>query len=253
MCQKPPLNLCFLNLGTLAKLPEMEAIARGQPTRKSSKFDFLLSHAPPRVSAASPWPPLAARATTAPGRSRSEASLLPSSSEVVDDEGDVSDEDDLSGEEDRDESNWNDSTSRTDTEAILLTNNSLESLVDFVLIFQPRIHHLSNLKWLDLSFNLLTKLDAKTLAAVPNLIILNLHANRFVSLRSLLVVLAPLTRLRSLTLQANPLSSVVHLRLLVAHALPSVHRLDHVTITRSEREPELRSERMYVNRFFDHA
>ncbi len=216
--KKPPLNLCFLNLGTLSQLRDMEAITRGNPVRKPSKLDFLLS-----------------------------------SADVVDEDEGVSDEEDESDEEVDESKCKTEKPPRTDTEAILLTHNVLESLADFIVIFQPRILHLSQLKWLDLSFNLLSSLDSTTLAAVPHLIILNLHANRFVSLRSVLVVLAPLTRLRSLTLQANPLSGVAHLRLLVARALPWVKRLDHVSITRSEREPELCAEKLYVDRVFDRA
>mmetsp|Transcript_32728 Transcript_32728/g.76753 ORF Transcript_32728/g.76753 Transcript_32728/m.76753 type:complete len:254 (-) Transcript_32728:51-812(-) len=91
---------------------------------------------------------------------------------------------------------------------------------------------LTNLQWLDLSFNQLTAVEP-VLLQFQNLKALYMHGNCIQSLGSV-AQLKGLPKLLSLTLNGNPLGSAKTYRPFVIGAVQQLKSLDHSTITEDE-------------------
>jgi hypothetical protein len=119
------------------------------------------------------------------------------------------------------------------TIAVKLNNNSIDSItelpqaLDFVMDDPMR-----NLQWIDLSFNLLSTIQAELLD-FKQLKALYLHGNHIKSLPSV-ERLRKLPKLISLTLNGNPIECASFYRRYVVGALPDLRTLDHSTITDDE-------------------
>lgn len=118
--------------------------------------------------------------------------------------------------------------------SIKLNNNLLESLMGLppALELHMGASALTNLQWLDVSFNQLVTIEPDLLK-FRNLKALYLHGN---CIRALPVVerLRGLTKLLSLTLNGNPVEASKIYRPFVIGALPHLKSLDHSTITEDE-------------------
>jgi len=122
------------------------------------------------------------------------------------------------------------------TVAVKLNNNSLESLDDMPKALDLAMGGIAtkNLRWLDLSFNLLTCVD-KMLLEFTELKALYLHGNRIAKLPTV-DKLQGLPGLQSLTLNGNPVDAMKVYRMYVVGCLPGLRSLDHSTITQDETE-----------------
>jgi Leucine-rich repeat (LRR) protein len=94
---------------------------------------------------------------------------------------------------------------------------------------------MSQIQWLDLSFNNLQRIDESLVAYFPNLTTLYLHANKLSKI-SMIKKLAGLTQLKSLTLYGNPLEENKHYRNYVLYIFPDLQQLDFSVITGAQRE-----------------
>ncbi|CAI6359837.1 unnamed protein product [Macrosiphum euphorbiae] len=101
--------------------------------------------------------------------------------------------------------------------------NNIRLLVD-KLLWQPNA-----LCWLDLSHNQLTDLS-DALLGFPNLSTLYLHHNRLASLCAVARI-NRLPKLRSVTLQNNPVAEYHGYRTAVLSVLKRITRLDFVSVT----------------------
>lgn len=125
---------------------------------------------------------------------------------------------------------------RKETVAIRLNNNFLQTVADLPRVLThlnlvPRFE--TNLMWLDLSFNQLTKID-KEILEFKALKILYLHGNKIEKL-SQVEKLAGLTNLEKLTINANPeLEKQKIYRRFTAGALPQIRSLDQTCVTKEE-------------------
>eukprot|EP01013_Petalomonas_cantuscygni_P045027 TRINITY_DN9676_c0_g1_i1.p1 TRINITY_DN9676_c0_g1~~TRINITY_DN9676_c0_g1_i1.p1 ORF type:complete len:262 (+),score=46.27 TRINITY_DN9676_c0_g1_i1:129-914(+) len=120
--------------------------------------------------------------------------------------------------------------------AVKLCNNALANPAAISralsLVVWDAAKHLS---WLDLSFNQLPAIPPG-LDAFP-LQVLNLHSNRIADLASVRL-LAPITTLRKLTLQTNPIEGDRHYKHVILAALPQLRSLDFTAITPRDRARE---------------
>ena len=93
-------------------------------------------------------------------------------------------------------------------DAVCLANNQLRDWNGFAAALSPLLCMASttSLHRLDLSHNLLTGITEEAVAACPNLLVLNLHANRIRELEAV-KALKNLQRLEQLTLYGNPVEA----------------------------------------------
>ncbi|KAI8923624.1 hypothetical protein BC831DRAFT_470227, partial [Entophlyctis helioformis] len=117
--------------------------------------------------------------------------------------------------------------------AIRLSNNLIASLADLPRAIEPMLTKLTDLTWLDVSFNLLTTIDA-ALLHLPNLGVLYLHANQIDAINEV-DQLGQLPHLRNLTLHGNPLESTKGYRYIVLARVPQLRHLDFCAITKQDR------------------
>merc|ERR1712167_408287 len=89
-----------------------------------------------------------------------------------------------------------------------------------------------NLQWLDLSFNLFTTIDP-VLLNFQSLHVLYMHGNQIAKLPAV-NKLQGLPKLRSFTMNGNPVESMKAYRRYVVGALPQLRSLDHASITEDE-------------------
>ncbi|KAF0770737.1 leucine-rich repeat-containing protein 51-like [Aphis craccivora] len=123
---------------------------------------------------------------------------------------------------------------RYKTASLLLSHNRLTGGLDDIRLLVDRLFRQPDaLCWLDLSHNRLTDLS-DTLLGFPNLCTLYLHHNRLASL-CVVARINRLPRLRSLTLQNNPVAVYRGYRTAVLTVLRRITRLDFVIVTNGER------------------
>ncbi|XP_022181501.1 leucine-rich repeat-containing protein 51-like [Myzus persicae] len=123
---------------------------------------------------------------------------------------------------------------RYKTASLLLSHNRLTGdLKDIQLLVDKLFQQPNALCWLDLSHNQLTDVS-DVLLGFPNLSTLYLHHNRLATLCAVARI-DRLPRLRSLTLQNNPVAEHYGYRTAVLSMLKRITRLDFVSVTDSER------------------
>ncbi|XP_025196236.1 leucine-rich repeat-containing protein 51-like [Melanaphis sacchari] len=123
---------------------------------------------------------------------------------------------------------------RYKTASLLLGHNRLTGGLDDIRQLVDRLFRQPDaLCWLDLSHNRLTDVS-DALLGFPNLSTLYLHHNRLASL-CVVARIDRLPRLRSLTLQNNPVAEHRGYRTAVLTALRRITRLDFVSVTGGER------------------
>lgn len=121
---------------------------------------------------------------------------------------------------------------------LLLNNNEIRTIDRLLPTLEMVMNFPSKLKWLDLSFNYLTKIEEDILS-FPELKTLYLHGNYIYQLDEV-KKLAELPELISLTLHGNPIEQISGYRLYVLGIIYSrnekLRKLDSVVITRKEQE-----------------
>merc|ERR1719446_733231 len=119
------------------------------------------------------------------------------------------------------------------TLAVKLNNNSIDSIAELPQALEFVMDDpMRTLQWIDLSFNLLSTIQAELLD-FKQLKALYLHGNHIKSLPSV-ERLKKLPKLISLTLNGNPIECMSFYRRYVVGALPDLRTLDHSTITDDE-------------------
>lgn len=121
---------------------------------------------------------------------------------------------------------------------LLLNNNEIRTINSLLPTLELVMSVPSKLKWLDLSFNYLTKIEPDVLN-FPELKTLYLHGNYIYQLEEVRK-LSNLSQLISLTLHGNPIEQIPGYRLYVLGIMYSKHgalkKLDSVVSTRKEQE-----------------
>lgn len=136
---------------------------------------------------------------------------------------------------------------QTKTIAVRLDNNSIENLTDLPPALDFMMENpLTNLQFIDLSFNLLTRIDP-LLTKYTNLKVVYLHGNKIKNLPSV-ERLKSLPKLISLTLNGNPIEAFKTYRCFVVGCLPNLRSLDHATITDDELEGAHEWYKMHLKR-----
>eukprot|EP00920_Eleutheroschizon_duboscqi_P037056 GHVT01088784.1.p1 GENE.GHVT01088784.1~~GHVT01088784.1.p1 ORF type:complete len:306 (-),score=82.07 GHVT01088784.1:493-1410(-) len=120
-----------------------------------------------------------------------------------------------------------------------LSNNKLcatDDLCARVDLLLPPCNLAASLQWLDLSFNLIERLQPTAFEPLQNLATLYIHANKLHALDNVADGLKALPKLHTLTLMGNPLQENLqnNYRRRVVAALPNIRRLDHTAVTSSE-------------------
>lgn len=127
---------------------------------------------------------------------------------------------------------------KTVCKTILLNNNELRSIDKLYSILEFRLNFAPKLKFLDLSFNYLTTIDAEILN-FNELKTLYLHGNYIYQLEEV-KKLAELPEILSLTLHGNPLEQITGYRNYVLGIMyskyESLKKMDSVVVTRKEKE-----------------
>ncbi len=96
--------------------------------------------------------------------------------------------------------------------SLLLNNNEIRTLAGFSGVLEKVMFDWSNLAWLDLSHNFLTKVDFDFADCFPNLVTLYLHVNYFNSFKDI-KKLANMTHLKTATFHGNPIEQIPGYRL----------------------------------------
>lgn len=121
---------------------------------------------------------------------------------------------------------------------LLLNNNEIRTINKLLPTLEVVMNFPAKLKWLDLSFNYLTKIEADILD-LPELKTLYLHGNYIYQLEEVRK-LGNLENLISLTLHGNPIEQIPGYRMYVLGIMYKKHqnlkKLDSVVITRKEQE-----------------
>lgn len=121
---------------------------------------------------------------------------------------------------------------------LLLNNNEIRTVASLLPTLEIVMKVPSRLKWLDLSFNYLTKVEPDILD-FPELKCLYLHGNYIYNLEEV-KKLSNLENLIGLTLHGNPIEQIPGYRLFVLGIMYSkfgaLKKLDSVVITRKEEE-----------------
>mmetsp|Transcript_120537 Transcript_120537/g.239949 ORF Transcript_120537/g.239949 Transcript_120537/m.239949 type:complete len:251 (+) Transcript_120537:117-869(+) len=123
---------------------------------------------------------------------------------------------------------------RVATTSVRLNNNLLESVDGLPKSLESALSDpLTNIQWLDLSFNMLQTVEPELLR-FQSLKTLYLHGNRIKSIPAV-ERLRKLPSLLSLTLNGNPIEIHRYYRHFTIGALPQLKTLDHTSITGDER------------------
>lgn len=121
---------------------------------------------------------------------------------------------------------------------LLLNNNEIRTISSLLPTLEVVMNFPAKLKWLDLSFNYLTKIEVDILN-FPELKTLYLHGNYIYSLEEV-KKLSNLSQLITLSLHGNPIEQIPGYRLYVLGIMYSkndaLKKLDSVVITRKEQE-----------------
>lgn len=121
---------------------------------------------------------------------------------------------------------------------LLLNNNEIRTISGLLPTLEVVMNMPSKLKWLDLSFNYLTKIEPDILN-FPELKTLYLHGNYIYQLDEV-KKLSELPNIISLTMHGNPIEQIPGYRLYVLGIMFSnyqtIKKLDSVVITRKEEE-----------------
>lgn len=116
--------------------------------------------------------------------------------------------------------------------AIRLGNNEISS-IDILYKSISSTLDCSNILWIDLSFNQITKISEGISATFPNLATLNLHANKLTRL-SEVKKLAEITTLKSLSLHGNLIEEHKHYRNYCLFMCPNLRQFDMSPVTAGE-------------------
>lgn len=117
--------------------------------------------------------------------------------------------------------------------AIRLSNNGI---VDMKIIIGPSTRHfdLTNILWLDLSFNHIEKTSESFISVFLNLTSLYLHANGIKKLSDI-KRLSKLLSLKSLTLYGNPVEENKHYKNYTLYYCANLGQFDSSPVTKSDR------------------
>ncbi|KAJ8325144.1 hypothetical protein O5D80_006103 [Batrachochytrium dendrobatidis] len=116
--------------------------------------------------------------------------------------------------------------------AIRLSNNQISTLASLPSCIE-QMKSLSNITWLDLSFNALTTIDS-SLLLLSNLKVLYLHANHIDDVAEV-EKLSNLSHLFNLTLHGNTMENTKTYRSIVLLFIPRLKHLDFCAITKQDR------------------
>jgi Leucine-rich repeat (LRR) protein len=116
--------------------------------------------------------------------------------------------------------------------AVRLANNSI-ARIELAGICLSKNIDLSKLLWIDLSFNMISKIPDDLSQIFPNLTTLYLHANQ-ISKLSELKKLGTLTKLKSLSVYGNPVEENKHYRNYVMYVCSKLSQFDMSPVTKSE-------------------
>eukprot|EP01038_Epipyxis_sp_PR26KG_P006497 gene6497-8932_t len=116
--------------------------------------------------------------------------------------------------------------------AVRLSNNLLSNL-DIIPTCLSQSLDLSNIQWLDLSFNGISKMTAAMAEAMPNLMTLHLHANRITKLTEI-KKFESFSNLKALTLYGNPVEEHKHYKNFVLYYCTKLTQFDMSPVTKSE-------------------
>lgn len=122
---------------------------------------------------------------------------------------------------------------RSQIHTLKLQNNAFPTIDGLLVVLENLRLQADRLKWLDLSFNSLTKIEP-VLLGLTNLSTLYLHKNDITNIKDVLI-LSQLP-LRSVTLQGNPIESNPAYRRFCVSALPVIQSFDYARITAVNRE-----------------
>ena len=120
--------------------------------------------------------------------------------------------------------------------ALRLNNNALTAIEGLLPTVLPRLvpfHSVSQLLWLDLSFNMLTEID-EALLEFTSLSVLYLHANQIKETANY-QVLSQLKSLTNLAIHGNPLDAVPSIEKKLLATLPNLVKLNFSPVTRLQR------------------
>ena len=122
-----------------------------------------------------------------------------------------------------------------ETNTLNLGYNKIRSVAGIVKVVRelaPRA--LDTLQWLDLQHNYLITIPPE-IAEFSQLKVLYLHSNYIADMNQF-TVLAPLSKLISITVHSNPIVRIQNFRLFVVAILPQTKKIDSVLISEKERE-----------------
>lgn len=120
--------------------------------------------------------------------------------------------------------------------ALRLNNNALATVEGLLPTVLPKLvpfHNVSQLLWLDLSFNQLTDVD-EALLEFTNLSVLYLHANQ-IQQSANYQLLSNFTSLTNLAIHGNPMDAIPNLEKKLLAALPNLTKLNFSPVTRLQR------------------
>ena len=117
---------------------------------------------------------------------------------------------------------------------VKLSNNRLTTLDGLAEFLETVLDDPSELRWIDLSHNQLTRIDP-VLFNYPKLSCVYLHGNQIATFKEA-DKLAGLENLSKLTLHGNPVEEVNNYRLHVPCAISTLRSLDFIGITKLDRD-----------------
>jgi hypothetical protein len=123
-------------------------------------------------------------------------------------------------------------------DAVRLDNNELTTLEGVKEALERVVEDLSEVKWLDLSFNSLGPGTAEKIAAmgVPRLQKLYLHGNNIEHLSEMDALAAEFSSLKSLTMHGTPVREQATYRQYAVSTIPTLVKLDLTPVTPAERD-----------------
>jgi len=120
------------------------------------------------------------------------------------------------------------------TNVVKLNNNSLRNITGFGSVLGGFIYDLTNISWIDLSFNNLTTID-KELTYFHNLKMLYLHGNRISNLAEVDKLSAVGGTLIKITMHGNSVEALPNYREYILAHLPKLKMLDFSGVTHADR------------------
>lgn len=137
------------------------------------------------------------------------------------------------------------SSTGTSTVALRVNNNQIQNLNDFDEALAGIFDNPTQLQWIDLSGNALTKITENVFESYPSITTLHLHGNALSRYSDIDHLAKCLPRLHSLTLHGNPLEEKKHYRNYVISAIPSLMQLDFSSVTPGDREKAVTWAKIY--------